>query len=149
MKNYYNKEKKCEYYLKNKELIKQKNDLKREELNNYAKDHYEQNREKMIEKSQKWRDENKDKQKQYRENNKEKIKKYNMNNKLKHNQYKNEWVKSKCKTDVLFKLKVNLRSLITQSIKRHGLSKKSKTPTILGCSYEEFKQYIESNLNHG
>jgi hypothetical protein len=32
------------------------------------------------------------------------------------------------------------------AIKRNGFSKKSKTLVILGCSYENFKQYLESQF---
>ena len=47
-------------------------------------------------------------------------------------------------------------NIILKAIKRKGYSKKSKTEKILGCTYEEFKQYIESKWepwmnwdNHG
>jgi hypothetical protein len=54
--------------------------------------------------------------------------------------------KARLKTDPLFKLTCNIRSLISSSIKR-GYSKKSKKTTeILGCNFEEFKTYIESKF---
>ena len=34
--------------------------------------------------------------------------------------------------------------MIRKSIKSNGYTKKSKTYDILGCSYEDFKEYIES-----
>lgn len=40
----------------------------------------------------------------------------------------------------------NLRNLIGQSIRKRGFTKKSKTQEILGCSFEDFKSYIESKF---
>jgi len=58
--------------------------------------------------------------------------------------------------DPLYKLSLNIRSLIIINIKKQGYSKKSKTHEILGCSFEEFKLYLESKFepwmnwdNHG
>lgn len=36
--------------------------------------------------------------------------------------------------------------MILKTLLRKGYSKKSKTITILGCSYEEFKVYLESKF---
>ena len=50
----------------------------------------------------------------------------------------------------------NLRNLIRLSIKNGSYTKKSKTEEILGCSFKEFKIYLESKFelwmtwdNHG
>ncbi len=48
------------------------------------------------------------------------------------------------KTDIVFKLKKILNSCINQSLKNSGYTKISRTHQILGCSYDEFKQHIES-----
>ena len=60
------------------------------------------------------------------------------------------------RVDPLFNLKNNTRSLINTSLKSKGFDKKSKTSQILGCSFEDFKLYIESKFeiwmnweNHG
>jgi hypothetical protein len=45
--------------------------------------------------------------------------------------------------DPLFKLTEDIRTTIHHSIQRQGFSKNSITRNILGCSFEEFKQYIE------
>ncbi len=49
-----------------------------------------------------------------------------------------------------------MRTLISKSIREKGFSKKTKTYKILGCSFEEFKIYIENKFeswmnweNHG
>ena len=44
----------------------------------------------------------------------------------------------------MYKLSCNIRSLIRQSFKRNSFTKNSRTFIILGCSYDDFKQHIES-----
>ena len=68
----------------------------------------------------------------------------------------NQKVKLKRQTDVLTKIKHNIGSLIRQAIKRKGFTKQTKTILILGCSYEAFREYLESKFepwmdwdNHG
>ena len=53
-------------------------------------------------------------------------------------------VKQRRKDDPLFRLKHNTRTLVYYALKRNGYSKTSKTKYILGCSFEEFKNHIES-----
>jgi hypothetical protein len=48
--------------------------------------------------------------------------------------------------DSLYVLRVKIRKTISQSFKRTGYNKKSHTYDILGCSYEEFKTYLESKF---
>ena len=52
------------------------------------------------------------------------------------------------KTDDLFKLTSIIRNLIYNSFRSKGYSKKSKTCEILGCSYEDFKIYLESKFEN-
>lgn len=56
----------------------------------------------------------------------------------------NNYTKNKRTTDILFKLKHGTRCMINKSLKNKGHRKKSRTYEILGCSFEEFKQYLES-----
>lgn len=58
----------------------------------------------------------------------------------------NEWKMNKLHTDNLFKLKANLRTLIRSALNRKNYKKSTKTDSILGCSYEEFKVYLESKF---
>lgn len=58
----------------------------------------------------------------------------------------NQKVKLKRQTDILTKIKHNISSLIRQSIKRKGLIKQTKTISILGCSYNEFREHLESKF---
>jgi len=62
----------------------------------------------------------------------------------------------KRESDPLYVIKKRVSTLIRNSISRKGYSKESRTYEILGCSYEEFIEYIESQFedwmswdNHG
>ena len=77
---------------------------------------------------------------EYRRVNKELIK--SRRNRVRENERHNERIK----TDSLFKLKCRTKTLITQSILKMGYSKNSKTFNILGCSFEDFKFYLESKF---
>src|ERR1035437_9278112 len=99
----------------------------------------ENNREKAKLNSKIWYKNNKKKasktNKIYREKNKELIAK---KNKI--------YEKNKILTDKLFKLKHNVKTMISSSFKTKGFVKKSKTLLILGCSFDEFKLYLESKF---
>lgn len=101
----------------------------------------------------------------YRENNpnirKETQKKYYLANKaklnLKTNEYRklnqdkvnkkaNDTAKIKKETNPVYKLKCGLRRNISMLLKRGSYNKTSTTEEILGCSYEEFKIYLESQF---
>lgn len=48
--------------------------------------------------------------------------------------------------DPMYKFKESIRNRIRNSIKHIGSNKNSKTSTILGCTFEEFRNYIESRF---
>lgn len=162
------KEYKRIYNEKNKEKIsnhrKEYRDLNKEKISTSNKNYYECNREKIIETSTNYNKENKEKvnskqRERYDLNKngyKDRIKKYYIDNLVSINKRKNNYDKQRKKTDILYKLYHNIRSLILKSIKNKGFSKKSRTFEILGCSFEEFKIHIESKFepwmnwsNHG
>lgn len=58
--------------------------------------------------------------------------------------YMNNYVKERCIKDPLFRLKKNLRSKVSASLKEAGYRKKSRTADILGCSFEDLRKYIEA-----
>jgi hypothetical protein len=95
----------------------------------------------------------KEKRKEYNLKNKETIskyikeyrKEYNKDKNLINKQY-NEFMKKKRSINDLFKLKCNVRTLIRNGLNKKGFKKQSKTENILGCSFEEFKQHIESQF---
>lgn len=117
------------------------------------------------ERSKKYRENNPDYVKNYKELNKHKFKsyskKYRENNKdlvyerkLKSYEKKKEYYSKKSKeykkkrfdSDPLYKIYIGVSSLIRNSFHRNGYSKKSRTFQILGCTYEDFKSYLESKF---
>jgi hypothetical protein len=88
-------------------------------------------------------------QKQYELDNKENRKEYHIKYRIDNKERVNIRQKNRMETDYLFKLICNTRNLIRISIKGKGYSKKSKTYKILGCSFEDFKQHLESQFTEG
>jgi len=114
------------------------------------------------------------KKRSYRNKNREKI---NENNKLYLREYRKrikypelkpiekiviadfndkKYHKRKMETDPLYKCATDIRGIIKNSIARRGYKKNSKTHEILGCSFDDFRLYIEkqfepwmSFFNHG
>jgi hypothetical protein len=121
-----------EYYNKNKEKIKIK-DRERHLKKNKVLNEEEKEEKRIYAKS-------------YRVLNSDKIKLYYIKNKeelrIKQRLYQN----NRLKTDIQYKLKHNLRTLIRNTFKNNGYTKNSKTNDILGCSYEDFKLYLESKF---
>lgn len=108
-----------------------------------TKEYYENNKEKVCEI-------NKKSNKKHYYNNREKCiqlsKNYYILNKDKINERKRKYEKNRKEREPLYKLKCRIKCLIAQSLLRNGYTKKSKTLEILGCSYEEFKLYLESKF---
>jgi hypothetical protein len=111
----------------------------------YFRNYYQKNKEKY----KKYREENKEeiyiKRKIYRDNNKEKMKMQYEKAKEKRKIYRN----NRRKTDYLYCLKCKIRKNINASIKKKGFTKRSSTYNILGCDYDFFKNYIESQFING
>jgi hypothetical protein len=80
----------------------------------------------------------------YYSNNRDRI----LNKKKSNRDIINEYVRQRKKTDELYKLLCSIRSTINSSIKTKKFSKKAKTEEMLGCSFEEFKLYIESKFEN-
>ena len=132
-----------------------KDDRSKDGLLSSCKDCVKEYRENNKEKIKKYRENNKEKLKQkkkeyylvYKENNKDKIKesnkKYKQNNKEKINNYYLE----RKRNDSFFKLKSSIRNLLYHSFKRKFSNKSKRTIEILGCSFDEFRQYIENKFN--
>lgn len=77
-------------------------------------------------------------------------------NKDKANKSQRKYKAKKRKNDMLYKLTENLRSSIGNSFRNKNFKKGGKTEEILGCTYIEFKLYLESKFeawmswdNHG
>ena len=114
------------WYSENKDIKKQIN-----------KDYYDNNKLKVREKVSEYYENNKDRKLEYQ-------KRYQSENKDKRNKQLSE----RRQNDVIFRLTTNIRNLINNSFYESGYSKKSKTQEILGCSYDEFKIYLESKFEN-
>ena len=129
-----------EYYEKNNEKLKEYNKKYRNVINTeYSKEYREKNKEKI----QKQR-------KEYYKKNKERIirytKTYQENNKVKLKDYKKNYIK-KCRiNDITYRIATNIGNILRYALKKSGHIKESRTYEILGCSYEEFKIYLESKF---
>ena len=76
----------------------------------------------------------------------EKKKEYYENNKQARLEYQRKYKINRKLSDPLFKLTRNIRNAIRKSFINNGYKKTSKTFLILGCSFEEFKQHLESKF---
>lgn len=137
----------------------------------YLKDYYQKNKEKIIEKTRTYLNspEGKVKRIEYREKNRNKQREYDTNpiNKEKRNKRlkqqrentpkrkpisdenrvkRNLRVRQRMATEPLFKLKKNIRTLISQTLKNKGVKKSLKSEQILGCTYQQFKEHIEKQF---
>jgi hypothetical protein len=87
---------------------------------------------------------------QYNKDNKDNLKfqkeEWRKINKEKIKIQKRKWNKLQKEINVLYNLPQLISSSFRKSFKRSGFSKKSKSIEILGCSFEEFKLYLESKF---
>lgn len=126
------------YYECNKDKIakqgKEYRKNNKERINEYQKNYYEINKELKNE---------------YYENNKERInkntQKYYKNNKNTIQQKNNEYNRIKYEKEPLYKLKINIKSCIRNSIVRKGYKKTSRTHEILGCNFDELLEHLNDN----
>jgi hypothetical protein len=128
-----------EYYKKNKEkkklYSKNYDILNKDKQKEYHKQHQLLNKD-SLEKYQK----------SYYKENYQKIKEKNQSRKDEIKEYRKNYMIEKRKNNSLFNLKHNLGNMIYKSLYSQGYSKKSRTYQILGCSFEEFKLYLESKF---
>lgn len=135
-----------QYALDNKDKIKSYKKSYRVEnkdiLNEIDRQYYENNKAVIREKQSKYYENNKDQvrllQQRYREENRELLI-------LKNREYTRKYKKSK-RDDVLWVVSSRCRSMIGNALRTKGYIKSSKTESILGCSFEEFKNHIESQF---
>jgi hypothetical protein len=120
------------------------------------KKYYKDNKVNISIKNKKWRVDNHssiiERNKKWKENNLEKYKeiqkKYIKNNKNKIKKYRNKYNSVRKNNDPVYNLKCGLSRTISDTLREMKLTKKSKTCEILGCSYEELKNYLESKFEN-
>jgi len=57
----------------------------------------------------------------------------------------NQYGKDRAKIDPVYRIKVHMRKVLIKAL--NGTSKSKKTEDILGCSFSEFKEYIEDQFD--
>jgi hypothetical protein len=77
------------------------------------------------------------------------FKKYREENKQHISKIKKDWELRQRKTNVLFKLKQNLRHRTNSAFKSKYWQKNNTTKDLLCCSFEEAKTHIESKFTYG
>ena len=107
----------------------------REKRNEKAKLHYQANKEKHAERNRRWRQKNKEKIVEDR-------RRYNAENK----EQRNAHLKKK-REDPCIRLIQNMRSRMRLILL--GESKSAPTTTLLGCSPQEFRNYMEAQFTDG
>ena len=133
------------YNLKNSDKRKQKHKIWREQNSVYIKNYFLNNKDNIYKT-----------RKTYYKNNKERFRNYYLNNKDYYKKNQKIYQAYKRCSDPLFKMKLNIRNLIKNSFNNKNFKKECKTTIILGCTFEEFKNYLESKFepwmnwdNHG
>jgi len=63
--------------------------------------------------------------------------------------YTANYTKNRKTIDPLYKLSCDIRGLICNVMRNGGYKKTTKTATILGCSFEQFKIHIENQFQEG
>lgn len=161
----YQKEYRNSHKEKSKEYFKKYYNENKEEILNKSKEYYFENKEKVADYKKRYAIDNKDKlyryMREYYIDNKEKLdvknKKYVSENKDKLNEKRkvrnslnrniiNKKERERRMNDPVYRLSQNIRTYIRYSIKSSGVKKNTKTQEILGCSFEEFRSYIESKF---
>jgi hypothetical protein len=76
---------------------------------------------------------------------------YRKKNQEKINKRQTKYNKKKRQEDPLYKLSINLRSRVKSYLRRVGLNRRISQPTkdMIGCSPQEFREYIESKFSEG
>jgi hypothetical protein len=115
------------YQLKNKE-----------EISIRRKKSYEVNRDTLLKEKREYYNNNKEKLK-------EKQSKYYTDNKSMINKRNNTYVKNRRKIDPLFRLTKNYSGRVKSALSGHGWTKKGSSKDLLGCTQEEWVEYLNNN----
>jgi hypothetical protein len=137
-----------------KSCIKEINMLRKEKIKEYKKQYYSNNKETIKLKLDNLSDEKKQKLKISKKNsyekNKHKYKEYYEKNKDKLRKNRRDNHKIKMDTDIMYRLKHGFTRRLNKSLKRGNFLKSNSIPLLesIGCSFEEFKIYLESKFEN-
>lgn len=128
-----------QYRLQNKEKLKQQRKIR-----------YEQKKDEMLQYAKEYREANPEYASNWYHKNKEhvkiKTKAYQQATKPARLKREAEYRKERKLNDPLYKAKQSARDNVYKTFKKNGYKKDSKTEELLGCTFEEFKQHIESQF---
>jgi hypothetical protein len=124
------------------EYMKQRLISKGEEINSKRKERYNENLEK-------YRLQAKESYFRHREKRIKAVSEYVEKNKDKRREYMRNYKSSRLRDDSLFNLKFLVSSLIRVGLLNRGYGKRTRTATILGCTWEEFHLHIERQFQKG
>ena len=160
-----NKTKKQIWYEKNKEKIAEQHRIKYQKnkeqiitkVKQYKKDNpqvekksYEKNKEKRLEQQKEYAEKNREKIKQYKkeyqQKNKERLNQISREYRINNKETINANIKNRLKDDPMYVLTVSIRKNILKAFRKRKFEKDTSTKNILGCTFEEFKQYIEAKF---
>jgi len=165
-----NSKKNLEKYLQDEEWIEKRreynkkyNEENSEHIKEYSQNYAYKNRLSIKEKRKIYNQENQEKNKEYslyyrsipgkkeeiyeqrkiyNQENQEKIREYTLKWNQENKSQLNEWYRNQYESNINYKTRKLISSRIISAI--NGITKSKKTMEILGCTAEEFKQYIES-----
>jgi len=144
------KEYKKTYYKENKEKIKKYREDNKEYISETKKQYYLENKEiirlKRKEARERKKEENKNIKEEKKKLNAEKRKEYLKNYQLTYKEKRNKERKERRDSEPLYKLTMNIRKIVSSSLRSKGYKKESRTYEVLGCSYEELKQHLENQF---
>ena len=136
-----------------KGCMKRYNEKNKAAKTEYDKRYNKKNKVAIAEWQKRYNEKNKaaiaDYQKRYFEENKAAMAEYQKHYNKENKDAIAEQRKNRRATDPIHNLTCNIRVLIRNSFRNGGFSKKSKTASILGCSFDEFHQHIESQFTDG
>ena len=116
---------------------------KKEYREKYNKEYNLKNKERIKEHNQRYYVKNKihlaENMKEYYSINKEQINKINT-------EYMKEYQKKRKQIDPLYRLSKRIRDSVNQSLKKKHTYKNNTTVNIIGCSFNQLKEYIESQF---
>lgn len=115
-------------------------------LSNKGKFYYGNNKEIKNKNNKIWQSENKDKIIKNRINFNIKNPNYYENYNLLNRDKINERNKNRRIFDIKFKIKENIRTLISNSLRYSGFKKNQKSIEILGCSHDKFREHLENQF---
>jgi len=124
------------YSEKNKEKIKERS-------SRYLLEH----REERLETTRKYNDSHKEEKQQYQIDNKVIIAKKKKIYSSTHKKERNEYHKKRFESDPSYKMSCSLRSRVRKVF--YGKRKPAKTQELIGCTWEEFKIYMEKQFKPG